>query len=680
MKKLYSLLLAFVAASFSFTANALNSDMTITVNIDDVSRVSVSGTTFHFVDEAQTEFKSGENKIKFLKADYGEYDYANLSIGVKDAAYGLSGKYSYVYNGTTIENSLSGSLTNITVYPTDAYTYTITSFVIADERSQKCTVWVDDASVVNCTRADGTTISLTSNQETEVAFALSTNTLVKDLPLKVRASKTLYKVTLDGEAVAESNGYYYITPMNGSKVRIEANFPDVNVPVSFTGTTEAINKVTVDGVEVPVATAFAEGWTVKLGSTVQFWGNLNDYSFTSLTVNGTTVNVGQYSDWSYGYGYSFTVTTETTQTIVVGATKFETVQFTIDVDDPNNVVVKKGNTYGETDIVLTKGVNTIDIVLGKTPNIFVQLAGGATLVSFVDNNGVDYSSYVPDGVSVYNPKAIAVAAGQAFTIRTKGLERDRKCAIYIEGNAALSNGGNVTRAARNNSLRSEVVTLGKNEKDGYTVVEFAESEAMFGFSFNGVNGVVYINDTVYAASTMFFYQKLNDGDVVKAYFGAAPETYEITLAEDYDAYEREDEDYATAIETLIYDEEGNGLVMTKDIITEVPMETWWNMFSSPAEEGTPMQVLQGTQIDLNRGAAADVLAVKYNEQVVTPVDGVCTLTITASGAIQFISRSGATALQQAVDGVKAAKVVRDGCVMIIRGEEMFDILGNAVVK
>ena len=630
----------------------------------------------HFVDATQTEFKKGDNKIQFLVSDYGEYDNVSLSFGVKDAAYGIEGTYSYTNGGSTIENKMNGSISSLTPPLNDGYVYTITSFVIADERSEKCTVWVDDASVVNCTRADYTTISLTSNQETEVAFAPSTNTRVKDLPLKVRAGKTLYKVTLDGAAVAESNGYYYITPKNGSRVRIEANFPDKDVPVSFTGTTEAINKVTVDGVEVPVATAFAEGWTVKLGSTVQFWGNVNDYSFTSLTVNGTTVNVGQNSQWSYGYGYSFTVTTETEQTIVVGAAKFETVQFTIDVDDPANVVVKKGSNYGETNIVLTKGVNTIDIVLGKTPNIFVELAGGATLVSFVDDNGVDYSSYVPDGVNVYSPKAIAVAAGQAFTIRTKGLERDKKCAIYIEGNAALSNGGNVTRAARNNSLRSEVVTLGKNEKDGYTVVEFAESEAMFGFSFNGVNGVVYINDTVYAASTMSFYQELNDGDVVKAYFGAAPQTYEITLDWLFDG----DDDYWAAMDLLL-DEEGNGLVMAKDIITEVPMETWWYMFPESVETpGTPMQVLQGTQIDLNLGAAADVLAVKYNEQVVTPVDGVCTLTISASGAIQFVAKGSATGMQEVVEGMKVTKVVRDGRVMIIRGEEVFDILGNAVVK
>ena len=669
MKKLYSLLLAFVAASFSFTANALYSDMTVTVNIDDVSRVSVSVKNFHFVDGEQTEFKNGENKIQFLKADYGEYENPTLSFGVKDAAYGIVGTYAYTYGETTYENPLNGSMTSITVSPNDAYTYTITSFVIADERSEKCTVWVDDASVVNCTRADYTTISLTSNQETEVAFAPSTNTRVKDLPLQVRASKTLYKVTLDGAAVAESNGYYYITPKNGSRVRIEANFPDKDVPVSFTGTTEAINKVTVDGVEVPVATAFAEGWTVKLGSTVQFWGNVNDYSFTSLTVNGTTVNVGQNSQWSYGYGYSFTVTTETEQTIVVGAAKFETVQFTIDVDDPANVVVKKGSNYGETNIVLTKGVNTIDIVLGKTPNIFVELAGGATLVSFVDDNGMDYSSYVPDGVNVYSPKAIAVAAGQAFTIRTKGLERDRKCAIYIEGNAALSNGGNVTRAARNNSLRSEVVTLGKNEKDGYTVVEFAESEAMFGFSFNGVNGVVYINDTVYAASTMSFYQKLNDGDVVKAYFGAAPETYEITLELAEELYEEKYEDAVLGLQ--------NNLLMYADILTPV---NWMPMFDTGLTPATPMEVLQGTQIDLNLGAAADVLAVKYNEQVVTPVDGVCTLTISASGAIQFVAKGSATGMQEIVGGVKATKVIRDGRVMIIRGEEMFDILGNAVVK
>lgn len=661
MKKLYSLLLAFIAASFSFTANALYSDMTVTVNIDDVSRVSVSGTTFHFVDGAQTEFKNGENKIKFLKAEYGEYDYANLSFGVKDAAYGIVGTSAYTYGETTYENPLSGSMTNITVSPNDAYTYTITSFVIAEERSEKCTVWVDDASVVNCTRADGTTISLTSNQETEVAFALSTNTRVKDLPLKVRAGKTLYKVTLDGAAVAESNGYYYITPKNGSRVRIEANFPDVNVPVSFTGTTEAINKVTVDGVEVPVATAFAEGWTVKLGSTVQFWGNLDDYSFTSLTVNGTTVDVGQSSQWSYGYGYSFTVTTETAQKIVVGATKLATVQFTIDVDDPNNVVVRKGSNYDETDIVLTKGMNTIDIVLGKTPNIFVKLAGGATLVSFVDNNGVDYSSYVPDGVNLYSPKAIAVAAGQAFTIRTKGLERDRKCAIYIEGNAALVNGGSVTRAA-DGSMRSQVVTLGANGKDGYTVVEFAESEAMFGFSFNGVNGVVYINDTVYAASTMSFYQKLNDGDVVKAYFGAAPDTVTVSLG--VSEVVAGDDAVMAALEA--------GIAIKKDIITDV---NYMSMF-------TGIDVLTGTQIDITLGAESG-LVIGYNGSVFTPdAEGVCHVTAVVDGDMTIMKESegGSTAMQQIVEGIKATKIVRDGRVLIIRGEEMFDILGNSVVK
>ena len=337
-------------------------------------------------------------------------------------------------------------------------------------------------------------------------------------------------------------------------------------------------------------------------------------------------------------------------------------QLTIDVDDPNNVVVKKGNTYGETDIVLTKGVNTIDIVLGKTPNIFVKLAGGATLVSFVDNSDVDYSSYVPDGVNVYSPKAIAVAAGQAFTIRTKGLERDRKCAIYIEGNAALSNGGNVTRAARNNSLRSEVVTLGKNEKDGYTVVEFAESEAMFGFSFNGVNGVVYINDTVYAASTMSFYQKLNDGDVVKAYFGASPDTVTVNLGVSD----------VVAGDGAVMAALGTGIAIKKDIITDVD---YMSMFAG-------IDVLTGTQIDITLGAESG-LVIGYNGSVFAPdAEGVCHVTAVVDGDMTIMKESegGATALQEIVGGMKATKVVRDGRVIIIRGEEMFDILGNAVVK
>ena len=192
---------------------------------------------------------------------------------------------------------------------------------------------------------------------------------------------------------------------------------------------------------------------------------------------------------------------------------------------------------------------------------------------------------------------------------------------------------------------------------------------MFGFSFYGVNGVVYINDTVYAASTMYFYQKLNDGDVVKAYFGAAPQTYEITLELAEELYEEKYEDAVLGLQ--------NNLLMYADILTPV---NWMPMFDTGLTPATPMEVLQGTQIDLNLGAAADVLAVKYNEQVVTPVDGVCTLTISASGAIQFISRSDATALQQVTEGVRATKVVRDGRVLIIRGKEVFDVLGNAVVR
>ena len=322
---------------------------------------------------------------------------------------------------------------------------------------------------------------------------------------------------------------------------------------------------------------------------------------------------------------------------------------------------KKGNTYGEKDLVLTKGVNTIDIVLGKTPNIFVQLAGGATLVSFVDNNDVDYSSYVPDGVNVSSPKAIAVAAGQAFTIRTKGLERDRKCAIYIEGNAALVNGGSVTRAA-DGSMRSQVVTLGSSGKDGYTVVEFAESEAMFGFSFNGVNGVVYINDTVYAASTMSFYQKLNDGDVVKAYFGAAPDTVTVSLG--VSEVVAGDDEVMAALEA--------GIAIKKDIITDVD---YMNMFAG-------IDVLTGTQIDITLGAESG-LVIGYNGSVFAPdAEGVCHVTAVVDGAMTIMKESegGATGMQEIVGGMKATKVVRDGCVMIIRGEEMFDILGNAVVK
>ena len=654
MKKLYSLLLAFVAASFSFTANAsLRSDMTVTVNIDDVSRVSVSASTFHFVDAAQTEFKNGDNQIKFLATDYpGNNDMASLSFGVKDAAYGIKGTYSPIQD---VVVDINGSITSLTPSLGDGYVYTITSFVIAEERSAKCTIWVDDASVVNCTRADNSSISLTSNQETEVAFAPSTSTLIKDLPLRVRASKTLYRVTLDGEAVAETNGYYYITPSDGSKVRIVANFPDVDVPVSFSGTVEAINKVEVDGVEVDVKTAMADGWKVKLGSTVQFWGNLNDYSFTSLTVNGTIVEVGQYSQWSYGNGYRFTVTTETAQTIVVGATKLETVQFTIDVDDPANVTVKKGDYYADTEISLVAGKNTIDIILAKTPKIYVSMKNGAVLVSFQDENGTDYSNTV----SSY-PSAVAVAEGKTFTIRTRALTRDYKCIVYVEGNSLLPYGGQVARDI--NNTRATVLSLGTSAKDGYTEVAFDDSENDFGVNLYGVDGYIYVNDDLKGNGVQSL--QLNDvadGDVIKVYVSNKPDTLTVSMNVS-EAVEGDDEVMA-ALEADI--------AIKKDIITDVD---YMSLFAG-------IDVLTGTQIDITLGAESD-LVIGYNSAVFAPdEDGVCHVRVAADGELVIMKSSEvSTGMQEVAESVKATKVVRDGRVLIIRGEEMFDVLGNSIAQ
>ena len=646
MKKLYSLLLAFVAASFSFTANAsLRSDMTVTVNIDDVSRVSVSASTFHFVDAAQTEFKSGDNQIKFLATDYpGNNDMASLSFGVKDAAYGIKGTYSPIQD---VVVDINGSITSLTPSLGDGYVYTITSFVIAEERSAKCTIWVDDASVVNCTRADNSTISLTSNQETEVAFAPSTSTLIKDLPLRVRASKTLYKVTLDGNAVAETNGYYNITPSNGSKVRIETNFPDVSVPFNFTDAAGMVDSVYVNGVK---DNNFREAsHTIPLGAIVKLFFNTENFKLNSFKVDG-------YDRTYYisGSAYEWQVVSESGTIVVVDALAYVNVQFTIDVDDPANVMVKKGDYYADTEIALVAGKNTIDIILAKTPNIYVSMKNGAVLVSFQDENGTDYSNTV----SSY-PSAVAVAEGKTFTIRTRALARDNKCIVYVEGNSLLPYGGQVARDI--NNTRATVLPLGTSAKDGYTEVAFDDSENDFSVNLYGVDGYIYVNDDLKGNGVQSL--QLNDvadGDVIKVYVSNKPDT--LTVSMNVSEAVAGDDEVLAALE---------GIAIKKDIITDVD---YLSLFAG-------IDVLTGTQIDITLGAESG-LVIGYNSTVFAPDEnGVCHVTVVADGALVIMKDSEvSTGMQEVAESVKATKIIRDGRVVIIRGEEMFDVLGNAITR
>ena len=272
----------------------------------------------------------------------------------------------------------------------------------------------------------------------------------------------------------------------------------------------------------------------------------------------------------------------------------------------------------------------------------------------VDNAGKTYSG---SGSIDVDTKELT-----SLTIVADSIKRDKQFVLYVDD---MSKTSYYYLTLSDNSQRFS----GSGWQSGYNIVNFAEAENnhtiyIYNNDNNGYWYAGYKNGVALEGSynTQFYGQTIADGDVFKVFLAAAPDTVTVSMNVS-DAVEGDDEAMA-ALEA--------GIAIKKDIITDV---NYMSMFAG-------IDVLTGTQIDITLGAESG-LVIGYNGNVFTPdAEGVCHVTAVVDGDMTIMKESegGATALQQVVDGVKAAKVVRDGRVLIIRGEEVFDVLGNAVVR
>lgn len=637
MKKLFSLLLAFVAASFSFTANAL----TLKFNVDNPERVKFeyNGMVVALADDGTLT----------LEKNYGNY--STLYVKAKSSEYTITA--CTCSSNTSLSFYVSGS--DYYAYPQDSWDnseWNITTANLDDLRTASCImVIVGDVNKVKFQRYNRTEVTLSDtttikyNPSTEVPFAIAYNGY----------GANLYKVEINNGTVTPYYGTYNVTPKGNATdtIFVTTDAPadaKVSVTLNFVndGTSGCVDSVLVNGEKV---SNWADAdFSVAWGAKVDVYFNATDYS---IKYKWSTD-----SYWNTTYSsVSLNSAVNDSYTLNIDATKYQDYQVTLNVTKPELMTL----TVGSKTLVLTEGSNDVTFNTGATI-LRIAPKTDCYIVSVVDNAGMTYSG---SGNIEVDTKSLT-----SVTIVADSIKRDKQFVLYVDD---MSKTSYYYLTLSDNSQRFS----GSGWQSGYNIVNFAEAENkhtiyIYNNDNNGYWYAGYKNGVALEGSynNQFYGQTIADGDVFKVFLAAVPETYEITLELAEELYEAKYEDAVLSLQ--------DDLLMYADILTSVDWSTIFVTAFNPTP--TPMQVLQGTQIDLNLGAAADVLAVKYNEQVVTPVDGVCTLTITASGAIQFISRSGATALQQAVDGAKAAKVVRDGCVMIIRGEEVFDILGNAVVK
>lgn len=584
MRKIYSFLSALVATCICTTAAF--ADLSFTINVDDVTRVTITD----YDDNVKT-IVNGDNVFTC-----GDNESLQLYIRPASGDYGIKGVTQVLADGTssTLSPSYDGSI-SVTLRPASSYyastngaTYTVTSFSYETLRTAKCTVNVDDASKVSLYRRNYSAIPLV-NGTNVVSFIPSSEGYSAEVPFSISTQKQLYKLQLNGQDVTN---FYSINAKDGDVLDIEANWPNVDVPVHFTagnaGTEAFITRVSVDGQEV--TNWNDENFTVKLGSEVNFNTNTSDYAVDSIFINGKKEN------YFYGYGSLF-IDTEDAQTVTYYVHKYSSYTITINIDHADRVTINQKIDYNTSPIAgLQDGTNTVELSERVNGLSFATARGGCWIESFTDQNGTEYKDYT-------SSQSIPVKEGDVFTITTGEVARESSFVCYIDDPSQATYGGTLTFTAGGDW---------RNESTILPLLDAAQKPiagGYYAFDFDpGYDNPLQIN--IYGNCTPLIYQcdtlaatgsgqkiAIADKDVVKIFLAGTPAALDVTFSV----------------------EEGATPDVVRDLITPVD-----NLNET-------LSVFSGTQIDIK------ALSVKANgTAVAADENGIFSVTITENTTIEIV--------------------------------------------
>lgn len=598
MVKFYKSFLALMLSIVAIAANAVN----ITINVDDPERVKVS------VAYEEKSVVAGANT-------FSVDEYTQVAIEAKAGAM-IQSVTRTSDGGTEYVSNMNNCSLYVSSY-NEGETWTVVSGLEADIRTGVCRVTVDDASKVRMQRS-GTYSEVTlSDGLNEVRYIPGTETQL--MIASAIYGTPLYKVTHNGTEKESQYGTWYIDLTGEDEIEIQANYPDVDFPVHFTYADEEskgfITGVTVDAAQVDNYND--ADFSVKAGSAITISGNTADYALDELTVNGTPV--------TYFYGsHTFTVTEETT--VSVKAHKYGTISATLNIDDPTNVKVYRGNSYdGQLIEGLVSGANTIEVSETNTA-ISIAAESGCFITSVTDGDG---QSYYADYSGYYN---VTLKDGMTVDIVSGRIARDSKAIVYVDDRAAAATYFSFTR-----NDRSEVAL-----ETGYNTVDFYSGDNPMGLSWYGAPYAnVYLNGETVAPmyeNSASYQVSFNDGDVLKIYLASNPKTCGVTF-------------------TVGDNINATGISVKHDII--VGVEDWANGFSA----------LQGTQVDIT----AEDISVTVNGTAVTPVDGTFTFTVSDDTEVSI-------AKPTAISDIRAGETTAARNVYNMQGVKVADNADNAAIS
>ena len=439
--------------------------------------------------------------------------------------------------------------------------YTVVAFNKAETRSAKCYFTIDAPDKVYFSRYNdfkaGTSNSLDyltpeANVRTELAFDPDT-----ELPIELRPrdySGIIYRVTKlnkdnqEWEVVEPTYSYnytYQFRPADGDEFKVEYNFPDRDLKISFVDNDGnaidpgMIKYVTIDGKRYKGEVVTKENATVKFGSNMTIYFRDGMYRVQSLSANDQTI---------YGYGsYNYTFKKDEDVVFKVNATKAEKIwPVKIKVDTPEALVATYDTGVWDFNLIdLTSGEANFEMEDGgrfyyhNTPNYVIKSAR------------IVYDDPDTEPLDITGEFSQQVREALTLEFTTEKLVRDDRLIVFTDNDEYANNSiffqknsdpikqynmieykpvaGEEANVLNFNAGLDKPVSL--EVYDSY--YDYDQYKMVYEFPFIYLNGVRIecpMDESGYSYDFMAYpgLDALKDGDVMKI-FKAEPSTYEVSF-------------------------------------------------------------------------------------------------------------------------------------------------------
>lgn len=531
MKKIYSYLLGIAALAAPATAGA----NVVTINIDDPQGVTVTKEYWNS-DLGQNVSEDVFNPLEEVNQytyDEGIYEY--IYIRPKDG-----------YKLVSVMNNGSDVLYGNSYYylscsdSSNGQVYTVTTANLDQIRTATATVNIDDASKVRISRGgSGGEITNLVNGENKIKFDPNTESNFqigsKDY------SNPIYMVKLNDEVASETSGSWYLTLADGSKIDIQAAWPDesylvkINVPAEFPDMLKEVrNGSTYELIEGD----FAKGVMLKSGTSVSIQCNTTTYAIDKFSINDEIQN-DFFGSWTGRVR-------DRDITIDMEGHPYGTFDVTLNVNDPAMVKVYKASYADPSNLIeVSAGDNTITYTEAQYASYYlcVQPEGGNILKTFTVKHAGEEEAEEIDGTT------LQVKAGDVITVDAGPKVRDQQLTvIFDEGAVEIVSQMKVT-FFNNSAYSNETVFQGAPEA-GANVIMYNQTELPLDFALTPVipdpipEGFVpeypyiFINDLSEGQTSSFriYAESLTDGNIIRV-FKEMPTlgTVTVTVADDTDA-------------------------------------------------------------------------------------------------------------------------------------------------